>query len=60
MSSTGHLSIRQGKRVKVFLRDGTSFVAKYKQKHARSVEFYEILSVPTVDIKTITIVKEVK
>lgn len=57
MGSTGHLSIRQGKKVQVFLRDGTSFIAKYKQKRARYVEFYEVVSVPTVDIKTITILK---
>lgn len=57
MGATGHLSARQGTKVKVHLRDGSTFLAKYKQRHARSVEFDDGRKVPTAQIKTISYYK---
>jgi len=55
---TGHLSVRRGKRVKVFLRNGEPLIAKFKQKTDKLVLFFDHEPIPTVNIRTLTIFKE--
>lgn len=57
MGATGHLSVRQGTRVKVFLRQGMSYVAKFKERKAKTVDFYDHAPEPTKNIRTLTIHK---
>lgn len=58
MSLTGHLSVRQGKRVLVLARDGRHFIAKFKARKARTVEFYDHDPVATVDVRTLSLYKD--
>lgn len=60
MSATGHLSVRQGKRVLVLMADGRHFVAKFKEHKDKSVEFYDHKPASTKDIRTLSIYKEEK
>ena len=56
---TGHLSVRQGKRVVIHFRDATKKVAKFKERGSNYVEFYELGRIPTVEIRTLSIAKGV-
>ncbi len=56
---TGHLSVRQGKRVVIHKRDGSKVVAKFKERGNNWVEFYELGRIPTVEIRTLSIAKGV-
>ena len=57
MGATGHLSVQAGKRVQVFIRGAGSFVAKFKERRGRFVEFYDHAKVATSLIRTISIFK---
>lgn len=56
---TGHLSVQQGKRVKVHLRDGSNFVAKFKERSDRVIEFYDHAPINTIKVRTLSISKGV-
>lgn len=58
MAGTGHLTVRSGKRVRVKMRDGTWFFARFKEKRTRKLEFFDHEPVDTKLIKGITIWKE--
>jgi len=55
MISTGHLSVKQGKRVLVHMRSGAKIVARFKQRRARSVEFYDHDPILSNAISTLSI-----
>lgn len=57
MPSTGHLSVRQGMRVRVYLRSGEHYNARFKERRARVVNFFDHVSEPTRNIRTLTIYK---
>lgn len=58
MSRTGHLSVRRGKRVLVHLHSGDSYVAKFKERLAKTVQFYDHPPESTNNIRTLSIYKE--
>ncbi len=57
MTSTGHMSVKGGKRVMVHLKVGESYIAKFKEKFSNHVEFYDHDSEPTSNIRTLSIFK---
>lgn len=54
---TGHLSVRSGKRVTVHLRAGKPYIAKFKEKRGRYLEFFDHAPESKSNIRTITIYK---
>lgn len=62
MSGTGHLSVQQGKRVMVHMRNGQKFIGKFKERKATYVtlqlDAQSDMAIPTHDIRTISIYKE--
>lgn len=54
---TPHLSCRQGKRVLIKLRDGTRFVAKFKEKKGNFIHFLDHYRVPIAEILVFSIYK---
>lgn len=57
MSKAGHLSVRQGKRVKVHLENGDTLIAKFKERKGRYVLFFDHNPIRTSEITTLTIYK---
>lgn len=58
MSSTGHKTVRSGKRVRVKMKDGSWFFAKFKENKGKHLEFFDHDSVSSKDVKGITIWKQ--
>ncbi len=56
---TPHTSAKQGKRIKVVMKDGTIFIDKYLGKKSTKVMF-DNHTVVRGNIKSFTIFKEVK
>lgn len=55
--ASGHMSVRRGKRVRVFLKSGESVDAKFKEKTDKRVEFFDHKPIATGLVKTLTILK---
>lgn len=55
---TGHLSVQQGKRVLVLMRDGNHILAKFKQRKGRFIEFFDHESIRSNLIRTLSLYKE--
>ena len=53
----GHSSCRRGKRVRVVMKDGTVFIAKFIEKKPNQRIFFEDRIVRAGDIKSFTIVR---
>lgn len=49
------MSVQQGKRVLVVMRNGEHFVAKFKSSTDRLVEFFDHERMRTRDIRTLSI-----
>ena len=58
MAGTGHKTVRSGKRVRVKLRDGGYFYARFKENKGRYIEFWDHEPVRETLIKGLTIWKE--
>jgi hypothetical protein len=54
---TGHFSLQQGKRVKVFKRDGSSFIDKFLGHKSGVVLLEKAGRVKTAILRTLTIYK---
>ena len=50
-----HTSVQQGKRVFIRLTNGSLFVAKFKAKRARHIEFFDHQNTSIKDIVTLGI-----
>lgn len=57
MSCTGHFSVQRGKKVKVFLKDGTNFIARFKEKKGKYILFYDHKEINSAIARTLTIYK---
>lgn len=53
----GHFNVRQGKRVKIFYRDGSTAIARFKASSARCIVFFDHSPVNKSQIRTLTIYK---
>jgi hypothetical protein len=56
---TGHMMFARGTRVLVRLKNGNRFVAKFKERKSRFIEFYDHPDTPTGQISVMGIVKGV-
>lgn len=54
---TGHFNIRQGKRVKIFYKDGTIDIARYKGNTSQQVMFFDRDAIDKKQLRTLTIYK---
>lgn len=52
------MSVRSGKRVLVHMNDGRKIVAKFKEKRARVITFFDYPEIAQSNIRTLTIHKE--
>lgn len=57
---TPHTSCRRGKRVRVILRDGESFIAKFLEKQGQNVKFDNGRVIHGSSIKVFSIYKPFK
>lgn len=55
---TGHLSVPQGMRVLVVMKDGNHLIRKFKERKGRFVHFSDGDSITTDKIRTLSIYKE--
>ena len=58
MTSTGHLSVIRGKRVKVFMKRNNHFLAKFKERRGRTLDFFDHESVDASQVRTLTILRD--
>lgn len=56
-SKQGHLSVRQGKKVRVLLIDGQTVIDRFIEKKGKLVIFEKLGKVPVKNINGITIYK---
>lgn len=54
---TGHTSVQKGKRVKVKLKSGETFIAQFKEKKGMRIQFYDHDEVFAGDTRAVTIYK---
>lgn len=57
MRGLGHTAVKRGKRVAVHLMAGGYFVAKFKSKTVRHIEFFDHAAIPIRELRTISIYK---
>lgn len=57
MTKAGHTSVHPGKKVLVLMRNGDHFVAKFRRKVDRVIEFDDHGPVSTSKIRTLSIYK---
>ncbi len=55
----GHTAVRRGKRVLVVMKDGNHFVAKFKDRKSRHIEFLDHDPVEKSEVRGISPYKEV-
>lgn len=55
---TGHTAAPQGKTVVVHMRNGGKFVARFKQRRSRYIEFLDHRRVASALVRTISLFKE--
>ena len=55
---TGHHTVKSKTRVRVKMRDGSFFFARFKESTKRLMEFHDHESVPDCDVSGITIWKK--
>lgn len=54
---TPHTSVQRGKKVKVKLKSGETFIAQFKEKKGQRILFYDYNEVFSGDVKSFTIYK---
>lgn len=57
MKRIGHTAVWRGKRVRCFMRDGSSFIAKFKDKNKTDIMFIDHGTVKKNEMRTLTIYK---
>lgn len=57
MRTSGHMSVQQGKRVVVWMRDGTKFIAQFKEHKSRYIIFFDHRSVRKEAVSTLSLHK---
>lgn len=55
--TTGHTQVSRGKRVIVYMQDGTRFINKFFENNKRSITFMDGSTVRRRDVATLTIYK---
>lgn len=57
---TPHSSTYRGKKVRIELKNGESFIAKFKEKHGNTIKFYDHPDVWSGNLKMFAIYKKLQ